>query len=40
MVSFDGVVSRRIYINTKYVLYNVWKVGMLYSGDLYGVYNE
>ena len=29
---FDEVVSRRMYINNNYVLYNGWKVGMLYIG--------
>ena len=36
MMSFDGVASRRIWSNTKYVVYNVWKEGMLYSRDVYG----
>ena len=26
VTSFDGVMSRRMYINTRYAMYNVWKV--------------
>ena len=37
-MSFYEVVSRLMYSNTKYVVYNLWKVVMLYSRDLYGVY--
>ena len=29
-----------MYINTKYVVYNKWKVGILYSRDVYGVYGR
>ena len=39
MIIFDGLMSRRMYINTKYVVYNGWKVGMFYSRDVYGVYS-
>ena len=37
-MSFDWVASRRMYINTRYVVYNGRKEGMLYSRDVYGVY--
>ena len=33
---FDGVVSIFMLINTKYVVYNGWNVGILYSRDVYG----
>ena len=35
---FYGVVNRRIYSNTKYVVYNGCKVGMLYRRNLYVLY--
>ena len=35
---FDGMVSRRMQIITMYVVYNGWKVGMLYIMYVYGVY--
>ena len=35
---FDGMVSRRMWIIIMYVVYNGWKVGMLYSIYVYGVY--
>ena len=38
-MSFDGVLSRRMYFNTKYVVYNGWNVDMLYSRYVYGVYS-
>ena len=36
MMSFYGVASRRMLINTRYVVYNGCKVGMLYSRYMYG----
>ena len=38
MVSFYGVVSRRMEINTSYSVYNRCKVGILYIRGVYGVY--
>ena len=35
MISFDGVMILCMYINTRYVVYNVWKVVMLYSRNVY-----
>ena len=37
-MSFDEVVSRHMYSNTKYVVCNGWNMGMLYIRDVYGVY--
>ena len=37
MMSFYGLVSRCIYINTSSVVYNGWKAGMLYSRHVYSV---
>ena len=33
---FDGIVCRREQSNTKYVVYNGWKVRMLYGRYVYG----
>ena len=35
MTSFHGVVSRPMLSNTRYVVYNGCKVGMIYSRDVY-----
>ena len=36
MMSFYGVVSITIYINTKYAVYNGWEASMLYIRNMYG----
>ena len=35
---FEGVSSRLMEVNTSYLVYNGWKVGMLYISYVYGVY--
>ena len=35
MTSFDGLLSRLMNINTRYVVYDGLKVGILYSRDVY-----
>ena len=37
MMGIDGVVCRHILGNSKYVMYNRWKAGMLYIRGVYGV---
>ena len=36
MMSFYGVVSRCMYSNNRFVVYNGCKAGILYSRDVYG----